>query len=182
MYRWAGMASQFAADKAPNGATNSSCGGSFPPVNSTEARPPPACAAAVDSHTDRNTTTWLARPSATAMHASIAGPIWPAVSIDPTCTSGSADPGRCAPLECRHPRSRGRAHRGRDSSRCRRCRRPRGPRPAIARSTASSVRSSPVRPSRRPTCDLPAPVSTALPSNGPPVILVRLVIRRRTAR
>src|ERR1700684_3010715 len=76
------MLSQFAAESAPNGAVHSRCGGSSPPLNKTEARPPPDCCAAVDSHTDRKTTTWLASPRATAMHASIAGPIWPAVSSD----------------------------------------------------------------------------------------------------
>jgi hypothetical protein len=81
MYRCAGMANQFVADRAPNGATHSKCGGNLPPEKSTDARPPPACCAAVDSHTDRNTTTWLANPTVTAMQASITGPIWPAVSI-----------------------------------------------------------------------------------------------------
>ena len=51
------------------------------PPASEAPRPRPIWAVA--SHTERKTTTWVASPQATAMHASMTGPSWPAVSIVP---------------------------------------------------------------------------------------------------
>ncbi len=133
------------------------------PRLSESARLPPCCA--VDSHTERKQTTWSTTPAATASAASITGPSWPAVSPVPRChrvrsPSASWSWVEPAPLNPGPPP----AAPGYDAT-------PSmssgvSPASSIARRHASTVSARPERPSRRPICDTPTPLTTALPPSG----------------
>ena len=164
MYRLASIATHVDAERAPYGAVNSI----IPPMRfgprlSESARLPPCWA--VDSQTERKQTTWSTTPDATASAASITGPSWPPVSPVPRCQrvrrpSASWSWVEPAPLNPGPPP----AAPGYDAT-------PSmssglSPASSIARRHASTVRARPERPSRRPICETPIPLTTALPPSG----------------